>query len=191
MNKAVRRTLAYLHVTGAFPSHIRLETWSKAQECIELVPYRAYGVELHKQVVKPEFLAEVTSDPLAVAAAFLKACGFEADSSNAPRRTSHSVAFIGADLALLAYAHREGDGWVWLRRKSVPYQVTLPYQAGEIATYVRSLAADPVPWLTWRAVAHRMAGDHYNEVQAMTWHAAKRSPIDYAAHMVRKGLGDE
>lgn len=39
------------------------------------------------------------------------------------------------------------------------------------------------PWHSWRAMAEALAGEGFAESSAMTWHAAGRSPAEYAAHV--------
>lgn len=200
MSPAVRRALAHCYVTGRLPAYIHLTTWSAAQDC--LGPMNSSACYR----VAAEHLASVRAEPLAVASDFLAGCGFTWRNRLTGKRAwgSDSLGFEhGADDSLEAYATRHGNGWIWLRRKSVPFQVSLHYSAESIAAYQRvadgvtseRIAAGwRVAWPIWIGVVQHLLGAeraHWlDESAAMGWHAAGRDPIAYAVAAVRKAYGD-
>lgn len=192
----VRRALAYCFATGDFPKGIHLATWSAAHNLATRADYLATG---RFYVLKAEALAAIQREPLYLATRAILALGFSRDRSGR-KRTSHSVEFAHkAGDSLEAFACRGGDGWIWLRRSSVPYQVTMRLSAASLAAYAepgatvtaeRLASGWRIAWPVWAGVAMDAAADRFDESDAMTWHASGRSPIDYAAHAIRKALGD-
>lgn len=113
MSPAVRRALAYHRVTGRFPSHIHLDTWSAANRLLDRVPYTVCGVEIGRDVLSEPALKATESDPLWLAAKYLMDRGFKfAEDYRSHKRTSHYIRFVdptNSDRTALAYRHGGGS----------------------------------------------------------------------------------
>lgn len=97
LSPAVRRALAYVHLTGRIPIGIRNSTWGAVYERCNKHPYK----------VKPEFVADVERHPLCRAAAELISRGFQTTSWANAGRTANSVAFMNSD-GVEAHAYQSG-----------------------------------------------------------------------------------
>lgn len=165
---AVRRALAHCFATGDFPKGIHLDTWSRAHSLCTRSDYLATG---RFYVLKAEALAAIQREPLYLATRAILALGFRREVAGR-KSTSHSVAFAhkAAD-RLEAFACRGGDGWIWLRRDSVPYQVTMRLSALSLAAYAepgatvtaeRIAAGWRIAWPVWVGVAMEAAAGRVN-----------------------------
>lgn len=112
-SSAVTRALAFYRVTGGFPSHIHLNTWSAAYRMLDEVPHVVCGVDVTRRVLNAEAIELTNSDPLWLSAKYLMDMGFKLRNKHSTRRlTSHYLPFwypaSEADRTALAY--RSGGG---------------------------------------------------------------------------------
>lgn len=113
MSPAVTRALAFFRVTGGFPSHIHLNTWSAAYRMLDEVPHTVCGVEVSRRVLNAEATRLTDTDPLWLAAKYLMDRGFKLRNKHDSRRlTSHYLPFWdpASEANRTALAYRSGGG---------------------------------------------------------------------------------
>lgn len=124
MSPAVRRALAYAHVTGRLPSGLHVMTRMLAGNHLDFVPYQYAGMTLHRYQVKPEDLPLVARDPLYVACEWFRSHGFVLDAGRLCK-TSHYLPYVHPRYQVEGIAYRGGGGGVTLLHDSVPYRTGL------------------------------------------------------------------
>lgn len=148
ISPAVIRALAFYRVTGGFPSHIHLNTWSAAYRMLDEVPHTVCGVEVRRRILNAEAMQLTDSDPLWLAAKYLMDRGFKLRNKHDSRRlTSHYLPFwdpsCESDRTALAYRsgggsittaiHAEGSG-IFIRNETTHFHLTDTRVGGVSAT---------------------------------------------------------
>lgn len=204
MKPAVRTAAAFLYATGNMPKGIH---WRTRSELSDLAPFtpgarRLAGLDLSAHVLKAEHLDAVRSHPLAQAHDFLTGAGFHL--SNDYQREGRSVAYQSRENDDSAHAWRDGGGSVWVKRASVPFNLSLTFTAGTVAAYLAAMRAPsgtPAPgaertWTAWAALARELVKEGHNrpdlwreEVARVMFNLGK-GPVAYAVFAVRSHYGD-
>lgn len=204
MTPAALRAAAYTYATGSFPKGLQWRTRSALYDVATYTPgaRKVAGVEIGAHIINPDALDVVRAQPLAQAHDFLIGCGFRQRWE--ARADRHSVPYSHRTMGDEAHAWRDGGGSVWIKRGSVPYQVSLGFTAAQIVPYLdvaqgvtaeRIAAGWRVAWPLWVGVVQALLGERwagaYDDDAARLAHSEGRDPIAYSVAAVRRALGDE
>ena len=104
---AMKTVLAYVHLTGRMPAHIRTRTYIDALDFV---------TGEYPKKLKDEALELVRDHPFLKGRDYLVSLGFEGKPSVHHRRdkqTSQTLRFLNLDTKAEAYIIRSGGGWIW------------------------------------------------------------------------------
>ena len=88
---------------------IHLKTWSKAHAMTEQQPYMLGNIQLHRNVVKAEFIEALNDHPMWIAHLHMKSLGFKLARSMY-RQTSHYVSYMHSEDNRWGTIYRHGGG---------------------------------------------------------------------------------